>query len=365
MIPLYKPYIKSNEIEAVSRVLKSGKLSRGREIEKFEKSFASYTRKKYAVAVNSGTSGLHLAVRAMGWKQGDEVITTAFSYIASANSLLFEGVTPVFVDIDPITLNIDVDQIEQKITKKTKGILLVHILGLPVNIEKIAALKKKYNLGIIEDACEALGRPGNDFPVSLVGDISIYGFHENKQLTTGGEGGMVTTNNHSLAEKCKSMRDQGRSSKRDWIKHVSLGFNYRMTEMQAAFGNAQLKNIDKILRRRNEIANKYSSFLGDIKGLIVPTDTLLGKRSWFLYFILFENPKDRDSIHNALSKAGVCSSCNYFPVIYDFPMYSKCKNLTCKNSEYVSKRLLALPTFYDITDDQIKFISNIIKKTLR
>ena len=148
-IPLYKPYISINEKNALLRILKLGKLSRGKEVEKFEKKFADYVKQKYAIAVNSGTSGLHLAVRALGWKNGDEVITTPFSYIASSNALLFEGVKPVFVDIDPLTLNIDVNKIEEKITKKTKGILLVHILGLPVDLDGILKLKKKYNLYII------------------------------------------------------------------------------------------------------------------------------------------------------------------------------------------------------------------------
>ena len=177
MIPLYKPNIEKKEIKAVLRVLRSGKLSRGKEIDKFEKEFAIYTKQKYAVAVNSGTSGLHLAARSIGWKKGDEVITTPFSYIASANVLLFEGVKPIFVDIDPLTLNIDANKIEEKITANTKGILLVHTLGLPIELDRVSELKRKYKLRIVEDVCEAIGRPTNTFNVTKLGDISVFGFH--------------------------------------------------------------------------------------------------------------------------------------------------------------------------------------------
>ena len=363
-IPLYKPYISINEKNALLRILKLGKLSRGKEVEKFEKKFADYVKQKYAIAVNSGTSGLHLAVRALGWKNGDEVITTPFSYIASSNALLFEGVKPVFVDIDPLTLNIDVNKIEEKITKKTKGILLVHILGLPVDLDGILKLKKKYNLQIIEDACEAIGRPNKDFTVTRLGDISVYGFHENKQMTSGGEGGMMVTNNSILVKKCWSMRDQGRSTKKNWIKNVILGFNFRMTEMNAVFGHEQLKIIDKILARREKIAQKYSLLLKDISGIVTPHQMISNKRSWFIYFILLKNKKTRNKVHGVLVENGIISSTNYFPPIYNFSMYSGC-NKGCPITDNISERLLALPMFYEMTDEEIQQVSNIIKNTLK
>ena len=364
-IPLFKPYIRKEEIDAVLRVLKSRKLSRGFEVEKFEKEFAKYTNKKYAIAVNSGTSGLHLAVRVVGWKNGDEVITTPFSYVASANSLLFEGVKPVFVDIDPLTLNIDINKIEEKITKKTKGILLVHALGLPVNFEKIKKIKEKFNLVIIEDACEAIGQPDDIFTVTKLGDVSVYGFHENKQLTTGGEGGMIVTDNPALAQKCWSMRDQGRSTKKDWVRSVILGFNFRMTEMQASFGRSQLKILNKILKKREEIAQKYSLLFTGMDKIITPDNLVKEKRSWFVYFVLFKKSSDRDIAHKSLSKSGISSNTNYFPPIYNFPMYKKDNKADYKNTEEISNKILALPTFYEMSDKQIKQVAGVIKEALK
>ncbi len=352
------------ETRAVSRVLKYGKLSRGKETEKFECEFSAYTKQKYAIAVNSGTSGLHLAVRALGWKKGDEIITTPFSYIATANAVLLEGARPVFVDIDPLTLNIDVSKIEKKINGKTRGILLAHIFGLPVYTNAIKKLKEKYRLQIIEDACEAIGQPDNTFRVTELGDISVYGFHENKQLTTGGEGGMITTNNPLLAQKCYSLRDQGRSTKKRWINNVILGFNFRITEMQAAFGRAQLKSLDQMLKKRNQIAQKYTSCLKGIADIITPNNLNHCKRSWFIYFVLFSKSSLRDLVHKTLARSGVSSSINYFHPIYKFPMYKYCRAKDYKNTEDVSKRILALPIYYQMTDTQVKYITGKIKRIL-
>jgi len=364
MIPLYKPNIEKKEIKAVLRVLRSGKLSRGKEIDKFEKEFAIYTKQKYAVAVNSGTSGLHLAARSIGWKKGDEVITTPFSYIASANVLLFEGVKPIFVDIDPLTLNIDANKIEEKITANTKGILLVHTLGLPIELDRVSELKRKYKLRIVEDVCEAIGRPTNTFNVAKLGDISVFGFHENKQLTTGGEGGMITTNSYLLAKKCRSMRDQGRSFKKNWINDVILGFNFRMTEMQAAFGRTQLKSLDKALKRRNEIAKKYSYFLKKVDGIVTPDTLSRNERSWFAYFILFKKALNRNLVYESLYKMGICSSINCFPPIYKFPMYVDYRGGCYKNTEGISKRILVLPIYYKMTNGQVKLVTDKIKEIL-
>lgn len=364
-IPLYKPYIGSKEKEAISRVLKMRKLTRGTEVEDFEREFAAYVGAKYAIAVNSGTSGLHILVRTMGWGKGDEIITTPFSYIASSNALLYEGVTPVFVDIDSHTLNIDPDKIEEKITSKTKGILLVHVLGLPANYRKILMLKKKYGLQIIEDACESLGKPSKDFTVTKLGEATVYSFHENKPLTTAGEGGMIVTNNLSIVQACWAMRDQGRSLKKNWIDNVTLGFNFRMTELQAAFGREQLTILDKMLAKREKIAGKYSFLLRDVKELITPDTMIPAKRSWFTYFVLFKTPKDRLNVYNALCRAGVISSTNYFPPIYKFPMYRDSNHKKCKNTEEVSERLLALPMFYEMKDEEIEYVAKIIKQSLK
>ncbi len=357
-IPLYKPYIGKREINAVLRVLKSKKLAKGRETEKFEKEFAKYVGRKYAIAVNSGTSGLHVLVRVMNWGQSDNVITTPFSYIASSNALLFEKVKPIFVDIDINTLNIDPKKIESKINKNTKGMLLVDILGLPLEQEELLKIKNKYKLQVIEDACEAICGLKNN---NELADATVYGFHENKQLTSGGEGGMIVTDDFEIAEKCKAMRDQGRSLKKDWINNVTLGFNFRMTEMQAAFGREQLKNMDKILKKREVLARKYSTELKNNKNIITPYDK---KRSWFLYFIRLNDSEARNKVFEALLSKGVISSKNYFPPIYNYPMYSDHEK-NCTNTNTVSETLLALPMYYEMTNTDVKYIANIINKTLK
>ncbi len=362
-IPLYKPYIGNEEISAVMRVLQSKKLTRGQETEEFEKEFAKYSKKKYAIAINSGTSGLHILVRTMGWKEGDEIITTPFSYIASANALLFEKITPVFVDIDISTLNIDIKKIEEKITPKTKGILLVHILGLPADVTALKKIKEKYNLQIIEDACESIGVIGDDFKVSQIGEASVYGFHENKQMTTFGEGGMIVTDNNDFAQKCRSMRDQGRSLKKDWINNVTLGFNFRMTEVQSAFGREQLKRINDFLEKRERLSEKYASLLSDIKGITTPQQMTPLRRSWFLYFVVFEKKEIRDYVHKELEVVGINSSINYFPPIYNFPMYVKCKK-DCVNAEKISDTLLALPMYFEMNDIEVEEIVKVIKNSL-
>jgi len=363
-VPLYKPRIGYGEKSAISRVLSSGKLSRGKEVEAFEKHFAKFVGKKYAIAVNSGTSGLHLLVRCLGWKKGDEIITTPFSYIASSNVILLEGATPIFVDIDPKTLNIDPEKIEGEITNKTKGMLLVHALGLPVDYEKIKRIKEKYHIQVIEDACEAVGKPSDKFIVSKLGVATVYGFHENKQITSAGEGGMIVTDDFALAQKCRSMRDQGRSLERDWMKMVILGFNFRMTEIQAAFGDVQLRDAETLLRERDSVARKYSSLLRGIDGLILPTETVNCHRSWFVYFVMARNRIVRDRIQKALQKSGIASSSNYFPPIYRFPAYKRFRREKFPNTERASKTLLALPIFYGMTDKEIHRVVSVIKHAL-
>ncbi|MFH1049245.1 MAG: DegT/DnrJ/EryC1/StrS family aminotransferase [Patescibacteria group bacterium] len=366
-IPLYKPDININDIKAAVKVLKSGKLSRGKYTEKFEKKFAKYTNKKYAISLNSGTSGLQVLVRAVGWKEGDEIITSPFSYVASSNILLLEKIKPIFVDIDPKTLNINIKKIKEKINPKTKGILLVHILGLPVDYSDFIELKNKYNLGIIEDACETIGRPKNNFRVGDFGIATVYAFHENKQLTTGGEGGMITTDDPLLAEKCGSMRDQGRSERKDWINHVILGFNFRMTEMQAAIGLSQLQRIDKILQKRENAANYYTKLFNKSSDIITPKDLNCNLRSWFSYYILLKDEDTRNKLKKGLEKINIATNDNCFPPIYNFSMYKKL-NINAREfeiTEDVSRRLLVLPFFNDIRKSEIDYMVYKIKELLK
>ncbi|MBP7133909.1 DegT/DnrJ/EryC1/StrS family aminotransferase [Patescibacteria group bacterium] len=364
-IPLFRPAIGAAEASAIARVLRSKKLSRGKEVEQFEQDFAAYTKKRYAIAVNSGTSALHLLVRAIGWKKGDEVITTPFSFIASANALLFEGVTPVFVDIDPETLNIDVKKIEEKITPKTKGILLVHILGLPVQKQAIQALIKKHHLTVIEDACEAVGRPSSTFPVAQIGAGSAYGFHENKPLTSAGEGGMIVTDDPLLAKQCRALRDQGRATGPRWLEEVILGFNFRLTELQAAFGAVQLKRMDTLLAQRRRIAERYTKQLANVPGISLPANKGPYERSWFIYYIICTTPALRTAIQEALQASEITTSTNYFPPIHRFPMYRRWnKKKTFPITEQTSQTLLALPCFPELSLKEVDQVASVIKKTI-
>lgn len=361
-IPLYKPFYDKAEKDAVFNVLKSGKLSRSKELISFEKNFAKYVNKKYAIAVNSGTSGLHLAVRALGLKEGDEVITTPFSFIASSNVLLYEHIKPIFADIDPNTFNIDPKEVVKKINSKTKAILIVHIFGLPCYVDEYREISKKYKLPIIEDACEALGKPGTNFKVNTVGELTVYGFYENKQLTTAGEGGIIVTDNKKLAEFCCSARDQGRSNEKNWLEHVIIGHNYRMTEIQAAFGNSQLQKIDRLLNQRKKLADHYNNFLKNIPSIKLPYGNNSTERSWFTYFVTFSNPTLCDRICAELKENKIAFH-KYFPEIHLFPAY---KEFGYKKGDFpvcekISNTTIALPFYIELKEKQIEFIAKTIK----
>ncbi|MBU4205070.1 DegT/DnrJ/EryC1/StrS aminotransferase family protein, partial [Patescibacteria group bacterium] len=246
-IPLSKPDIKESDKKEVLKVLKTDFLSLGPKLKKFEKEIAKFAGVKYAVGVNSGTAALHLIVRALGLKEGDEVITTSFSFISSSNCILYEGANPVFIDIDEKTFNIDVKKIEEKITKKTKAILAVDVFGKPAEWNALTKIAKKHNLFLIEDSAEALGSEFGGKKCGSFGNAAIFSFYPNKQITIG-EGGMVLTHNKEIADLCRSMANQGRRvSNGEWLEHVRLGYNYRLDEMSAALGLSQLKRIKEII----------------------------------------------------------------------------------------------------------------------
>ncbi len=252
---------------------------------------------KYGIGVNSGTSGLHLCIRSLNIKDGDEVITTPFSFIASANCILFERAKPVFVDIDENTLNIDPTKIEEKITKKTKAILPVHIFGHPCQMDKIMEIAKKYYLVVIEDACEAIGAEFDRRKVGSWGTVSVFAFYPNKQITTA-EGGMVVTNDGQIAKLCRSMRNQGRDEESEWLSFKRLGYNYRMNELNAALGVAQIDRIDEIFTKRQRVADFYNEKLKGVDGIRIPFVAPGVKISWFVYVIRLNSyqfsRKDRD-----------------------------------------------------------------------
>ncbi len=373
-IPLSEPDITEKEIAAVVEVLRSPRLSLGPKLEEFERKFAAFIGAKFAVAVNSGTSGLHLCVRALGLQSGDEVITTPFSFVASANVLLFEKAVPVFVDIDPETLNLDPRKIESAITPQTKAILVVHVFGRPAPMREIIEIANRYNLRIIEDACEAIGAEIDDKRAGNIGDCGVFAFYPNKQITTG-EGGIIVTDNENIAAQAKILRNQGRDSTLDWFEHSELGYNYRLSEINCALGIEQLKRIDEILQTREGVARNYHERLANNPHLILPEiEVENGRTSWFTYVVRlseeFTRP-DRDAIVTELQKREI-GCARYFAPIHLQPYYVN--NFGYKTgdfplTEFAADRTIALPFFNRITESQIDEVCehfvNLIDQTLK
>lgn len=363
-IPLAKPYIENKDIQTVISVLKSGMLSLGPKYLEFEKAVRDYTGSKYACAVANGTAGLHLAVKSLGLKEGDEVITSPFSFISSSNSLLYERVKPVFVDIEKTTFNLDPDKIKTAITKKTKAILVVHMFGQPANMDEILKIAKDYNLRVIEDACESIGSFYKRKMAGTLGDIGVYAFYPNKQMTTG-EGGMIVTDKKNLHELCCSMRNQGRNKKVDWLVHERLGYNYRMDEMSAALGTSQIKKLDWMIEQKKKIAILYNQKLSSIPSLVLPS---VGKKrihSWFVYVIRVTNGK-RDELMNQLAKKNIHTR-PYVPVIHLQPFMKKMFGFQKGDfpiAEEIASQTLALPFYIGLRKNDIQYVADKIKSVL-
>ena len=369
-IPLSKPDITDLERKKVERVLETSYLSLGPKLEEFERKIAKYIGVKYAVGVNSGTSALHLIIRALGIKAGDEVITTPFSFIASANCILFEKAKPVFVDIQPHSLNINPELIEAKITAKTRAILAVDVFGYPADWDKLSKIAKKHKLFLIEDSAEALGSEYKNKKCGSFGDAAVFGFYPNKQITTG-EGGAVVTNNKKIADLCRSMRNQGRDSKVNrWLVHRRLGYNYRLSELNCALGIAQLARIQEIIKRRNRVARMYSRKLKNIEEIDIPYIVPDVKIDWFVYAIRLKKgfrEKEREQILKSLYKKGI--ECGiYFPSIHLQPFYRKIfgyKKGDFPITESVSERSIALPFYNNLREKEINYIVDILTDILK
>ena len=363
------------ERDYVLSVLNTPHLSLGPLLDKFELEFAKYIGSRYAIAVNSGTSGLHLSVKALNIGEGDAVITTPFSFVASSNCILFERARPIFVDIDPKNYNIDSEKIEDAIKKvrrqelKIKAILPVHVFGNPCNMGQINNLGKRHEIEVIEDACEAFGAEWNGKKLGTFGKVGVFAFYPNKQITTG-EGGMVVTNNRRIAELCKSLRNQGRSENGGWLAHARLGYNYRLSDINCALGLAQLRRVNEILRKRKEVAALYNEKLKNIEEIHIPyEEDALYNRSWFVYVIELGRRYSRharDNILEGLRSAGI--SCNnYFTPIHLQPFYRKMfgyKRGDFPITEHVSERTIALPFFNNLTEEQINCVVKNLKKLL-
>ena len=372
-IPLSNPDITKKERDAVLAVLKTPNLALGPKLKEFEQNMAKFAGRKYAIATNSGTSGLHLAIKALDIKKGDEVITSPFSFIASANCALFEEAKPVFVDIDPKTLNIDPSKIEKAIAKKTKAIVVVDIFGHPVDWSAIMKIAKKHKLKIIEDSCEAIGAEYKGKKCGSFGDISTFAFYPNKQITTG-EGGIILTNDQKIANYCRALTNQGRKIEGgQWLNHSYLGYNYRMSDINASLGVAQLSRIKEILGKRDKVAKLYNKKLKDIKGITLPYVAPYAKMSWFVYVIqitqgshLQEGTTLRDDIMDKLREQGISCS-NYFQCIHLQPLYKEMfgyKRGEFPVAEGISDRTIALPFYSNLTEKQIDYVVKGLKKYL-
>ncbi len=365
LIPLARPVLSEAEEQAVIEVLRSGQLSLGPKLGEFERLFAGQVGAAYASAVSSGTAGLHLALRAAGVGPGDEVITSPFSFVASANAIIYCGATPVFADIDPVTLNLDPAEAEAAITPRTKAILPVHIFGYPADMPAFERIAQKHGLAIVEDACEALGaRHADGIAVGGRGNPSVFGFYANKQMTTG-EGGMITLGDGAMKERIDSERNQGRAPDMGWLDHDRLGFNYRLSELACALGIAQLARLEQMLADRARVADRYREALAEIDGLSLPCPDADGDvRGWFVFVVQLPPGVDRDAAIAALAKAGIQSK-PYLPAIHLMSFYrdrfGHCEGEypSCEN---VAACALALPFHPLMGDEDVSHVAQALKR---
>ncbi|HUC00902.1 MAG TPA: DegT/DnrJ/EryC1/StrS family aminotransferase [Solirubrobacterales bacterium] len=354
-IPLSGPEIDAREEELVLEVLRSGRLSLGPMGERFERDFAAWLGVEDAVAVSSGTAALHLCVRQLGWGPGDEVLTSPFSFVASANCLLYEGARPVFCDVDPLTLNLDPEAAAAAAGKSTAGILPIHIFGYPAAMAEIEQLAEAHGVEILEDACEALGAVDSEGRrVGTRGNLATFAFYANKQMTTG-EGGMVIPTGAGSAERLRSERNQGRAVDMGWLDHDRLGFNYRLSDLAAALGVGQVEKLGSILARRQTIADLYEQGLAGIEGVTTPISGRgAERRSWFVYPVRLDPTIDRDATIAALAERGIASKA-YLPCIHLFPHLRELgwREGQFPVAEAAAAESLALPFFTSLGEGQV------------
>jgi perosamine synthetase len=361
VIPLARPMLGEAEEQAVIEVLRSGRLSLGPRVEEFERRFAARVRAPLASAVSSGTAGLHLALRAVGVGEGDEVVTSPFSFVASANTVLYERARPVFADIDPVTLNLEPQAAAAAVTERTRALLPVHIFGYPADMPAFEGLAGRHGLALVEDACEALGATHRDgVPVGGRGHPAVFGFYANKQLTTG-EGGMVTLAEPALKQRIDSERNQGRAPDMGWLDHDRLGFNYRLSDIACGLGIAQLERLDAMLAARARVAALYRDALAAIEGLQLPCPDKDGEiRGWFVFVVQLPLAVDREKTVRALAAAGIQSK-PYLPAIHLMSFYRE--RFGHREGEFpvcedVAARSLALPFFPEMTEGQVARVAH-------
>jgi perosamine synthetase len=366
-IPLARPDVGAREEELALEVLRSGRLSLGPMGERFERELAAWLGVEDAVAVSSGTTALHLGVRALGWGAGDEVLTSPFSFVASANCLLYEGAGPVFCDVDPVTLNLDPAAVEAAAGERTKGILPIHIFGYPAAMPELEALAARHGLGILEDACEAIGAVDSEGRTAGArGNLATFAFYANKQMTTG-EGGMIVPSSPETAARLRSERNQGRAADMGWLDHGGLGFNYRLSDLAAALGVAQVEKLDSLLERRAEVAALYAQRLAGLEGVEVPiAGRGAERRSWFVYVVRLADEVDRDATIAQLAEQGIASKA-YLPCIHLFPQLRELgyREGQFPVAEAASAHSLALPFFPAMSEAQVDRVCQELTTAIR
>ena len=387
-VPMSAPDISDREREAVDEVLQTHVRSMGKQTKAFEASVRDYSGAEHAIAVSSGTAGLHLCVRAAGIQPGDLVITSPYSFIASSNVLLYEHAVPIFVDVDERTGNLDAQQVKQAAAdlaqgqevaqrwlprkgvgndSRLRGILAVDIFGQAADFDAMRAVADEHGLALIEDSCEAIGAEYQGRKAGRLGDTGVYAFYPNKQMTTG-EGGVVVTDDEAMAEMVRSLRNQGRSPGDTWLEHTHLGYNYRMTELSAVLGRVQMERLDDFLEQRAQVALWYSERLEEVEGIsLQQIDAKTTRMSWFLYVVRVDQGIDRDQLIHNLAEARIPSR-SYFTPIHlqpfmverfgyqpgDFPI-----------TEDLGQRGLALPFSSVMTEDEVDLVVEELKKALK
>jgi perosamine synthetase len=365
-VPLSRPYLDERDEEAVLEVLRSGRLSLGPAIDRFEELLAERVGAPYGVAVSSGTAGLHMLCHIAGIEPGDEVITSPVSFVATANCFIIEGGVPVFADVDAQTLNLDPAAVEAAITERTKGIVVVDMFGYPCELDELRAIAERHGLWLIDDSCEALGAEYKGRPIGSHGPSGAFGFYPNKQMTTG-EGGMVTTHSEEEREVLVSLRNQGRSYDSRWFHHPRVGFNYRLTDMQAALGISQLEKLDRILELRSQAAARYTELLGDVDGVEPPhPDDADHKRSWFVYVVKLDHELDRETVMERLAAQGIEAG-HYVPAVHLQPYMRESYGFAegvCPVAEDACARSMALPFFPQLERADQELVVDALREAL-
>ncbi|MDO8510528.1 MAG: DegT/DnrJ/EryC1/StrS family aminotransferase [Nanoarchaeota archaeon] len=361
-IPVCEPTLRGKELEYVTDAINSGWISSaGKYIQEFEEKFSQYCGVKYGVSCSNGTKAIHLALMAVGIKAGDEVIMPSFTMIGSCNPIVQIGAKPVFVDSELKTWNMDTEQIEKKITTKTKAIMIVHIYGHPVDMDAVLKIARKHNLIVIEDAAEAHGAEYKEKKAGSLGDIACFSFYANKIITTG-EGGMVVTNNEKWAEHAKKLRNHFFGEPR--FLHQEVGYNYRLTNMQAAIGLAQLERIDELVGARRKNAQLYNSLLKDVPGIKLPVEEPWAKNVYWMYGLVVDKPfpLTMPQLRDELQKRGI-ETRTFFIGMHKQPAYAHLGvQGDFPNTEYLEKNGFYLPSSSHLTEEEIQYIAKTIKE---